>query len=53
MRRPQAPNPLPPDIRAASLRLARVFARQAAREHHARANETGSNLRKVFDGSSE
>jgi hypothetical protein len=65
MRRAKAPNPLPPDIRAATLRLARALARQAAREDHAKAmtarkretgsdaDETGSDLRKVFDGSSE
>jgi hypothetical protein len=65
MRRAKAPNPLPPDIRAATLRLARALARQAACEDHAKAmavrkretgsgaNETGSDLRKVFDRPSE
>jgi hypothetical protein len=65
MRRAKASNPLPPDIRAATLRLARALARQAAREDHAKAmaarkremgsgaDETGSDLREIFDGSSE
>jgi hypothetical protein len=53
--RESSKNPLPPDIRAATLRLARALARQAAREDHAKAmaarkrergsgaDETGSN----------
>ena len=64
MGRANAPKPLPPDIRAATLRLARALARQAAREDHAKAmaarkgkrsgtDETGGNLRKVFDRPSE
>jgi hypothetical protein len=65
MRRSQAPIPLPPDIRAATLRLARALARQAARKDHAKAmaarqtergsgaDETGSDLRKIFDRPSE
>ena len=65
MRRQQASNPLPPDIRAATLRLARALARHAAREDHAKAmaarerergsgaDETGSDLRKIFDRPSE